>query len=400
MSNQIHIVKVDASDTSRFTYYNVQQYGPYHGQGWSMLTGASVDPDKEGPIYNNTLQVAPLEDISVEFPFNGTRISVFGTIRPPTASYAPLPVTKYSLIGWDWGGIPAMNPYQAPNVTEPQNNVNFWSSQEMPYKEYILTINVTTATVNMPFYLDYVTIEVPGPDPNATSSTAASTSTTGTTSSSRTSSGGHKNTSPAVAGASHRSSVPVGAIVGASIGGLVLITAALFVLLRWYRRRAMVPPEYDYGSVAQQDTPPHVTPFVDPSQSVAMTQAGDRGLMFVPGLPSSTASPSLSRPQSPAVLPSQKALAMAAARQGSMDVQSPGAGSSVTGVPGDRKDPAAFQQIASRPHTPGPGASSEAGSSSGGPSIAGVLYSNPSANDLRHVLAAEDDELPPAYTPS
>ena len=122
--------------------------------------------------------------------------------------------------------------------------------------------------------------------------------------------------------------------------------------------------------------------------------------MFVPGLPSSTASPSLSRPQSPAVLPSQKALAMAAARQGSMDVQSPGAGSSVTGVPGDRKDPVAFQQSASRPHTPGPGAPSEAGSSSGGPSIAGVLYSNPSANDLRHVLAAEDDELPPAYTPS
>ncbi|KAI0331359.1 hypothetical protein GY45DRAFT_1322395 [Cubamyces sp. BRFM 1775] len=73
MPNQTHTVKVDASDTSRFTYYNVLQYGPYHGQGWSMLTGASVDPDKEGPIYNNTLQVAPLEDISVEFPFNVTR---------------------------------------------------------------------------------------------------------------------------------------------------------------------------------------------------------------------------------------------------------------------------------------------------------------------------------------
>ena len=71
MPNQTHTVKVDASDTSRFTYYNVLQYGPYHGQGWSILTGASGDPDKEGPIYNNTLQVAPLEDISVEFPFNG-----------------------------------------------------------------------------------------------------------------------------------------------------------------------------------------------------------------------------------------------------------------------------------------------------------------------------------------
>ncbi|KAH9894046.1 hypothetical protein C8Q73DRAFT_790625 [Cubamyces lactineus] len=132
-----------------------------------------------------------------------------------------------------------------------------------------------------------------------------------------------------------------------------------------------------------------------------MAQAGDRGLMFIPGLPSSTPSPSLPRPQSPAILPSQKALAMAAAaRQGSMNVQSPGAGSSVTGA-GDHKDPAALQQNASRSHTPGPGASSsEAGSSSGRPSIAGMLYSSPSASDLRHVLAAEDDELPPAYTPS
>ncbi|KAI0331342.1 hypothetical protein GY45DRAFT_1370005 [Cubamyces sp. BRFM 1775] len=209
MPNQSHTVKVDASDMSRFANYSVLQY-------------------------------APLEDISVEFLFNGTRISVFGTIRPPTASYAPLPVTKYSLIGWDWGGIPAMNPYQAPNVTMPQNNVNFWSSQEMPYKEYILTINVTTATANMPFCLDCVTIEVPGLDPSANTTSSTATSTTRRRR------------------WSHGSTAPVGAIVGASIGGIALIAAALFVLLRWYRRRVSVPPAYDYGplAAAQQGAPP------------------------------------------------------------------------------------------------------------------------------------------------
>lgn len=65
-----HIVKVDNADP-RLIYRNVEQPGPYHGRGWTSLNGASEDPDKQGPIYDNTLQVGPLLDISVEFPFEG-----------------------------------------------------------------------------------------------------------------------------------------------------------------------------------------------------------------------------------------------------------------------------------------------------------------------------------------
>ncbi|KAI9058754.1 hypothetical protein FKP32DRAFT_1635626 [Trametes sanguinea] len=389
MSSQTHTVKVDASDTTRFTYYNVEEPGPFHGQGWQSITGPSVDPDREGTIYNKTLQEAPLEDISVEFPFNGTKVSVFGTIKPPTAWYAPLPESAYSIIGWDWGNIPSMQPYRAPNVSQPVNNVNFWSSQEMPYGSYILTINVTNATSSMPYYLDYVAVELPGPDPSSTSSSTASSSSAASTSSSQTTS--HSQSATAVVAS--KSSVPVGAIVGASIGGFVLVAAAVFALLYWYKRTRMTAT-YDYGSVEQQDPPPQVTPFVDPSQATMMAQAGDRGVLFVPGLPPSSL-PSSSRPQSPTVLPSQKSLAMAAMRQNSADVLSTGVGSSSV-MNRDRKDSAMFQN-ASRPQTPG--LASEAGSSSATQSVEAAAHPPFSASDLG-LISGGNSELPPAYTAS
>ncbi|KAI8996322.1 hypothetical protein BD414DRAFT_477546 [Trametes punicea] len=386
MSSQSHIVQVDASDTTRFTYI---------GKGWETLSGPSVDPDKEGPIYNNTLQVAPLEDISVAFPFNGTKISVYGTIRPPTASDAPLPISKYSVIGWDYAGIPSDQPYQAPNVSQPVNDVNFWSSQEMPYHQYILTINITSATANMPYYLDYVAIEVPGPGPSSTPPTSAASSAASTSAfaASQTASNSTIGAPMTTAGTSDKSSVPIGAIIGASIGGSLVAASAIAVLLYRYKRRRM-PPNYDHGSVGRQDPPPHVIPFVDPSQATAMTQAGDRGLLFVPGLPS-TSPTSSSRPLSPTgtVLPSQKALAVAAERQSTMDAQLLGSGSSAVDL--DRKDPASLQSV---DPAQGPGPSSEASSSNMGPPTEAPMYSPP-ASELRQGLA-DDEDLPPAYTPS
>lgn len=63
---------------------------------------------------------------------------MYGSIRPPTASFAPLTTSKYSVIGYDYAGIPAMAPYVASNVTSPINNVNFWSQSGMPNKTYTL----------------------------------------------------------------------------------------------------------------------------------------------------------------------------------------------------------------------------------------------------------------------
>ncbi|KAI0354240.1 hypothetical protein OH77DRAFT_1482145 [Trametes cingulata] len=388
-----HIVKYDNSDTTHFTYRDVEQYGPYHGRGWTSLNGASLDEEKEGAIYNNTLQVGPLMDISIEFPFNGTAIWVYGSVRPPATSYAPLTESKYSVIGWDYAGIPAMVPYKASNVSNPVNNVNFFSVTGMPYKSYTLTINITAATADMPYYFDYVAVEEPGPDPSSSVASTASSSSTSTSVSdaSRTGSSAQSGASTTIAAASSKSSVPKGAIVGASIGGVALLAGLLLALLYWYRRRVKVPPEYDYGTVAQRDTPPDVIPFVNPDQAAAMQQAGDRGLLFVPGLPPPPDSPGpATRSQSPAVLPSRKALALEAARQSSVDV-TPGAGPS-TGS--DRKDPSSFQ---SPSRSPSHGPSSEAGSSSE-PSTEAPMYSHPPPGDLGHTFM--DEESPPAYTPS
>ncbi|KAL1943236.1 hypothetical protein VTO73DRAFT_4311 [Trametes versicolor] len=399
-----HIVKVDNTDP-RIIYRNIEQFGPYHGRGWTTLNGASEDEAKQGAIYNNSLQVAALEDISLEFTFSGLSVAVYGSIRPPTASFAPLTTSKYSVIGYDYAGIPAMAPYVASNVTSPVNNVNFWSQSGMPNKTYTLWVNITSSTANMPYYLDYIAIEVPGPGPSSSASSASSSATSGTSSASATATTSDTSSSTSTASATSApvnsafargSSVPKGAIIGAAIGGTAVLLVLLLSLLRWYKRRPKPPPDYDYGSVAQQDSPPHIMPFVNPTQAAAMEQTGDRGLMFVPGLPPS--SPSFgSGLQSPDVLPSQKALAMEAARRGTMDgLGTPGAGSSTIGS--DRKDGAAFlgSSSGSRPHTPG--AASEAGSSSGPSNASAPGYVPPPQSELRHAL--EDEESPPAYTPA
>ncbi|OSD06679.1 hypothetical protein PYCCODRAFT_1422858 [Trametes coccinea BRFM310] len=170
-----HTVIVDDSDTSRINYVDIS-LGPYRGQGWTTRSGSSLDP-KEGPIYDSTLHLTGIEDVSLEFPFKGTRVSVYGSVWPPSASWAPLTISAYSVVGWDYGGHLSMQPYQAPNISEPVNNVNFFTSDDMPYDSYTLVINVTSASASSPYYLDYIAVEVPGPAPSSSSAPATSTAT-------------------------------------------------------------------------------------------------------------------------------------------------------------------------------------------------------------------------------
>lgn len=91
--------------------------------------------------------------------------------------FAPLTTTTYSLIGFNLEGIPANVPFKASNVTNPINNVLFFTQSGMTTDlNYTLTINVTASSQDMPFYLDYIALELPGPDPNAPASTSSSSS--------------------------------------------------------------------------------------------------------------------------------------------------------------------------------------------------------------------------------
>lgn len=110
---------------------------------------------------------------------------MYGSLRETLAPDVPSPLTKYSIPEWDYGGIPAMTPYQAPSVTEPQDNVNFFTSDVLPLGTYSLWINVTTASPDAPFYLDYIAVETPGaasvPVSSHTSRTTSTTVTPPTT---------------------------------------------------------------------------------------------------------------------------------------------------------------------------------------------------------------------------
>ena len=183
----------------------------------------------------------------------GTRVAVYGSLRSPLQTDAPLPLTKYSIPEWDYGGVPAMIPYQAPNVTAPQNDVNFFTSDILPYGTYTLTINVTTASSGAPFYLDYIAVEVPGPAPSSsTPSSSLQTSASSTP------------THLPAEGLIPQHHRPIGAIVGGVLAGVLGIVGAFFVFFCYMRqkRRTMMPPEYDYGhcTVAQKgiSSPPTI----------------------------------------------------------------------------------------------------------------------------------------------
>ncbi|KAI1790537.1 hypothetical protein LXA43DRAFT_1062003 [Ganoderma leucocontextum] len=284
-----HTIFIDDADTSKIQYQTIQ-LGPYRGKGFTPYSGVSTD-DRAGPIYDGTLSVTVVEDVSAAVIFTGTRVSVHGSLRPSLQTDIPLPLTKYSIPEWDYGGVPAMVPYQAPNVTTPQNDVNFFTSDVLPLGTYILTINVTAANPNAPFYLDYIAVEVPGPAPSSAlswslQSTASSTPTYLPAS--------------AFIPQSHR---PIGAIVGGVLAGVLGLVGAFFLFFCYFKqKRRMMPPEYNYGkcTMAQQDAPPHLVPFTDSGRGVSIAQPGDLGLMFVPGRSSMGSQPSSSsRPNSP-----------------------------------------------------------------------------------------------------
>ncbi|KAI0369337.1 hypothetical protein BV20DRAFT_968229 [Pilatotrama ljubarskyi] len=401
-----HTVLVDDSDTDSISYVNIE-LGPYRGKGWSSLSGPSLDEDTEGPIHNSTLHVATVEDTSVAFPFNGTkalqlhlfepiertfnrmpssfigtRVAVFGSIRPPTATYALLTLSEYSVLGWDYGGEASMQPFQAPNLTVPRNNVNFFTSNDMPYGSYVLTINVTRASIDAPYYLDYIVIEVPGPAPSTSATATSLLSTASFIPSSQSSrSDGRATALPPLAGfTSTDAALPIGAIVGATVGGVALVAiSVLLVACMFKRRHSRRSSDFDYGSVGQQDLPPPITPYVTPPSSCGTREGEDRP-SFSRSIPGTA---HLELPSTTSVwLPSHKAMAAAFMR--------PLSNTTTTASNSDgQKNSALFSQ-----YRPSRGESSRAS-----------LHEDFAASPLNVAAAtgsyAQDhsEESPPAYSP-
>ncbi|KAI0698215.1 hypothetical protein C8T65DRAFT_832288 [Cerioporus squamosus] len=409
-----HTVYIDDADKSKIQYTTIE-LGPYRGRGFQPL-----DNQGEG-VYDGTLSVTDVEDVSAVVTFTGTRVSVYGSLRAALAPDVPSPLTKYSIPEWDYGGVSAITPYQAPSVTEPQNNVNFFTSDALPLGTYSLWINVTSASSDAPFYLDYIAVEVPGAPPASSSSQPAPSTSTASAifpsrvaptsnppaTSSLESLSGRPSTSSSISQAasalasvvtlpgstviitsSHvatesgsasllpaadflsQSSFPAGAMVGAAVGGALLLLVALLALYTCIRRRHYaIPAEYDYGegTVAQKDPEPHITPFVDPSFGVGMVQAGDRGLMFVPARDSMNSQST--RPTSPPGSPYSKSRTVSPQLQPNPRTS----GGAVSFLTIGHKRSMTFQSILSdRPVSPGMGMGA-------GPSALDPMSSRPSS---------------------
>lgn len=311
-------VVVDDSDTDAIKYIAAAQSGSSQGGGWSPYTGASLNENFEGPIHNSTLHAATFTGTSLEFSFSGasatfsrtqnvstdpsvcrclcerelegTRVAVYGSVWPPSTTYAPLTVSEYIVVGAGSTTNISTGSFQAPNFTIPKNNLNLFTSNDMPYGAYVLTVNVTRASIDSPYYLDYFAVLVPDSAPTSVSTSASAAPVSG-------SSAEAASTSPPmpVSSLSNHASLPIGAIVGVAMAAAVFI--AIVVAIAAYRcaRRRRGPPEYQYEFVGEQDEgmttegimhyvaavlilifpepPPLVTPFMMPELVYAMREA-------------------------------------------------------------------------------------------------------------------------------
>ncbi|KAI0693084.1 hypothetical protein C8T65DRAFT_730381 [Cerioporus squamosus] len=279
-------------------------------RAWTVPREGLQPLDNQGEgVYDGTLSVTDVEDVSAVVTFTGTRVSVYGSLRAALAPDVPSPLTKYSIPEWDYGGVSAITPYQAPST---------WSS----------TCIVEFAASALYFHVGHAPSDDLASSKNHYCDGSASAIFP---------SKGRSNIQSAchiVPGKSVRETVNIlihisscvcpcqrgdtsgldrdnhivaCAMVGAAVGGALLLLVALLALYTCIRRRRYaIPAEYDYGegTVAQKDPEPHITPFVDPSFGVGMVQAGDRGIMFVPARDSMNSQST--RPTSPPASPYSK----------------------------------------------------------------------------------------------
>ncbi|CDO77028.1 hypothetical protein BN946_scf184403.g3 [Trametes cinnabarina] len=285
------LVTVDNTDVNNIRYDN-----PANGSFWD-----SVSPPNDPNIWGGTLMEADAAGLSAVFRFKGSQVSVVGRVEPPKNGEQP-PVSLYSV------GDTKFQAFPAPTVSSPTDNVSFFNSSVMPYGEYTLIINVTLASSNSPYFLDYIRYNItdPSAQPPATSASATSTSSGAATSSASSPSKGSS------------SSTPIGPIVGGVVAGVAVIAAAIiaFLCCRMRRRRPIpslsptdpaarehllrsidgltgADPRTSLDALASRITPYMVPGNAGSHSRFSDLPAEDSGLRFQPGLTPSDVAPVL-----------------------------------------------------------------------------------------------------------
>ncbi|OJT06670.1 hypothetical protein TRAPUB_2473 [Trametes pubescens] len=162
--------------------------------------------------------IVTVDDLSESPPFEYSDVA-----------FEPIPIPGDPAI-WDGVGNTKLQAFIPDVVTAPVDNVAFFNSNVMPYGVYTLIINVSSASTDSPFYLDYVRYNTTDPSAAVAASTSASVSSTSPTAAATTS-------APAPTNLSSSSSPPVGPIVGGVVAGVVAISAVIIAFLCYRMRR-------------------------------------------------------------------------------------------------------------------------------------------------------------------
>ncbi|PCH40871.1 hypothetical protein WOLCODRAFT_143268 [Wolfiporia cocos MD-104 SS10] len=198
--------------------------------------------DKSDP---NSITIAYTESdtASGSITFNGSQIALYGSLIPGTGTVS----SSYSL-----DGSSPVTYTSSDNVTAEQDEVAFFTSPSLSTGEHQLIFNVTQASSDTPFILDYLIYE---PSSSDVAGASYTTTSLGTPTSIPTS----------VIIEKDGSNTPVGAIVGGVVGGvagLIIITLLFFFL---FRRRRQQPYFYHSAAVGEmlsnEIKPAEVTPY-------------------------------------------------------------------------------------------------------------------------------------------
>ncbi|KAI0744564.1 hypothetical protein C8Q76DRAFT_851561 [Earliella scabrosa] len=189
----------------------------------------------ETSAYNQTLARITSPKWSFSYRFTGTRISVVGVVIPYISG--PLAAAHYAVDGaWQ-------NTSSVPNATRILTGVNFYTSQWLPLGDHVLTVNVTTASLDAPYLFDYFVVD--------STSAPASSSFSSSSSTSRSTLTPHLDQ---VSAAVSQEPFPTGAVVGGVVGGVALLIA-IALGIWWLRRhnRSYDESSYAYVKTGQYD---------------------------------------------------------------------------------------------------------------------------------------------------
>ncbi|KAI0664337.1 hypothetical protein C8Q70DRAFT_930320 [Cubamyces menziesii] len=253
--------------------------------------------------------------------------------------------------------------FTAPNVSMIQTNVSYYTvtPYDLPQGDHVLHVNVTTATPDSPWLLDYLIIAT-NPSSSQVSispmplSTSSPPNNGNASAASSTSHASEPTTNVSRSDPSDESSIasfPLAPVVGGAAGGIVLIAALLALLFYLWKRSRRSMPEKD--AVGSDRQPRGFAQWQQPGAANAQGAWGQPGYAAIPP-PTSSFRPSHSPPDPP-IYPHPH-LAMSAAASASReyfavpattDVDSPVHTASVV-YAGYPTNPGHGTPVAGRPH--------------------------------------------------